>query len=88
MYVDEMFSGCTSLTSVEFRGDGVKKLGARMFNGCTSLASVTIPTSVISIEAYAFEGFAGTVNVNRTVDLANEWSIYWSKNSAANFVYL
>ena len=88
MYVDEMFSGCSALTSVEFRGDGLTKFGAKMFDGCTSLASVTIPASVTSMEAYAFEGFAGTVNVNRTVGVANEWSIYWNRNSAANFVYL
>lgn len=50
---DNVFSGCTSLTSVVIPS-GIKKIGSNTFKGCTSLTTVKIPVTVSSIEYYAF----------------------------------
>ena len=86
-YVDQMFEGCTKLTSVDIRSQGFNKLGAKMFNGCTALTSFTIPTWITTTADYVFSGYTGTVNVNRTRRGTNEWSVYWNADSTANFVY-
>ena len=51
--IKNLFSGCTSLTSVTIP-DSVTSIGIYAFSNCTSLTSVTIPDSVTSIGSYAF----------------------------------
>ena len=49
------FSGCSSLTSVNFgENSQLESIGSSAFSGCSSLISITIPGSVTSIGEYAF----------------------------------
>ena len=53
---DEVFWGCTSMTSVEIPNT-VTAIGDYAFCYCTNLTSVTIPDSVKTIGEYAFAGY-------------------------------
>jgi len=58
------FSGCTSLTSVNFAANSrITIIGSSAFNGCKSLTSVIIPNSVTSIGGSAFSGCASLASV-------------------------
>ncbi len=49
------FSGCSSLTSVNFgENSQLESIGDWAFEDCSSLTSITIPSSVTSIGEYAF----------------------------------
>ena len=50
---DNVFSGCTGLTSIKIP-NSVTLIGHDAFSGCCALTSVTIPNSVTSIGYYAF----------------------------------
>ena len=50
-----VFSGCTSLTSIEIPAS-VEMIENSAFNGCTSLTTIEIPASVEEIRGYAFKG--------------------------------
>ena len=50
------FQNCTSLTSVTFSNTVITTIPTYMFSGCTSLTSITFPTSLSTINAYAFSG--------------------------------
>lgn len=53
---DEVFWGCTSMTSVKIP-ETVTAIGDYAFCYCTKLTSVTIPDSVKTIGEYAFAGY-------------------------------
>ena len=50
----EMFSGCTSLKSVELQ-DGVTEIKSNAFQGCSEFSSIDL-TNIVSIGVQAFEG--------------------------------
>ncbi len=56
------FEQCSSLRSVEFRGD-IEKIGDYAFAGCTGLEQIVFPTTVTTIGASAFEG-SGLTSLN------------------------
>ncbi|MBR3553150.1 MAG: leucine-rich repeat protein [Clostridia bacterium] len=62
------FSGCETLTSIEFP-DCLKSIGG--FNDCTELTEVTIPENVETIQ-FAFNGCSGltkvTISAAKTID--------------------
>ena len=61
----DMFSGCTSLTSVTLPED-LQTIPARMFSGCKRLTAIKLPYSVTTIESGAFNE-CGVVSL----DMAN-----------------
>lgn len=63
-----MFYGCTALKSLADLPDGIKTIGDVAFKGCSSLSEITIPSTVISIGASAFDGTALT-----TIDIP--WNV-------------
>lgn len=50
---NNVFRGCTNLTTVDL-GGGITKLGGSAFDGCKALTSIVIPDSVTSIGGWAF----------------------------------
>ena len=50
-----VFSGCSSLTSIEIP-NGVTSIGAAAFENCLNLTSIEIPNGVTSIGGWAFYG--------------------------------
>lgn len=63
-----MFIGCSSLQSLADLPDGVKTIGEVAFKDCSSLSEITIPSTVVSIGASAFDGTALT-----TIDIP--WNV-------------
>ena len=57
-----MFSGCTSLTSIEIP-NSVATIGDFAFENCTSLTNIVIPNSVTSIGEYAFRGCTSLTSI-------------------------
>ncbi len=57
----EAFSGCSSLTNVEFQ-DGVNGLDAPAFGGCVGIRSITLPASATNATHFAFSGCANLTN--------------------------
>ena len=60
--VDDMFAGCTSLSSITIP-NSVKSIGNNAFRGCSGLTSVSIGNSVTSIGYNAFYGCTSLTNV-------------------------
>ena len=59
---NDAFSGCSSLTSVDFgENSNLTTIDNDAFNGCRNLTSITIPESVTTIGDYAFDG-CGSLN--------------------------
>ncbi|MGI5091604.1 leucine-rich repeat domain-containing protein [Treponema socranskii] len=59
------FSGCTSLTQVNFPAS-LTKIGSYVFSGCTGLTSLSLPASLETLNDYAFYGcteITGTVTL-------------------------
>ena len=52
---DSAFQNCTALTSLSFCETGSVDIGESAFSGCTGLTALTIPASVTSIGAKAFD---------------------------------
>ena len=52
---DNAFQNCKALTGLAFCETGSVAIGARAFSGCTGLTALTIPASVTSIGAKAFD---------------------------------
>lgn len=52
---DSAFQNCTALTSLSFCKTGNVSIGGSAFSGCTGLTALTIPASVTSIGAKAFD---------------------------------
>ena len=65
------FYNCSSLSDVEFKGDGLKTIEMGAFTGCTSLTSITVPDSVVSIDVNAFSNCNNLTSVSAT----GEWEI-------------
>ena len=59
---DNMFKGCTKLTTVELPSK-LTKLFSGFFSGCTSLKTITIPDSVTSIDSTAFTGCTSLASI-------------------------
>ena len=53
---DEAFLGNEELVIVEVQGMNLTHIGSRAFKGCVHLKRITLPGSVQSIAADAFEG--------------------------------
>ena len=60
--VDDMFAGCTSLSSITIP-NSVTSIGNNAFRGCSGLTSVSIGNSVTSIGYTAFYGCTSLTNV-------------------------
>ena len=60
---DDLFSGCTSLTSVSI-ADGVTSISSYMFYGCTNLKYISIPNSVTSIGGEAFRDCTSLTSIS------------------------
>ena len=56
-----IFSGCESLSDINIE-EGVQTLSSDMFKDCTSLASIKLPSTLLSIGTYCFEG-SGIVDI-------------------------
>lgn len=63
MIGQSVFSGCTSLASVDIP-NGVTTICIFAFSGCTSLASLAIPDTVTKIEIMAFENCSSLLSVS------------------------
>ena len=64
------FSGCTSLTTVNFAtGSQLQTIGDMAFFGCTSLTSITVPANVMEIDSGTFQDCTSLANI--TVDPSN-----------------
>lgn len=59
---EELFSYCTSLTTVSIP-NSVSSIGSSAFSGCSGLTSVTIPNSVKSIGSFAFDGCSSLTSI-------------------------
>ena len=90
---DEVFSGCTMLTSLTLP-ETLKKIGKRAFAQCSGLTSVTFPKSLSTLEEAAFIQCTGLVSVTlpHTLSDANDKAFYgcggltvMSSKSFANF---
>ena len=68
-------------------GEKVKHIPYRLCSGLTHLTSVTIPNSVTSIEAYAFEGCDGLTKTNYTGDIAGWCDIKFGSNDSNPMYY-
>lgn len=54
--INRTFNYCESLTTVQFNGNHLRKIGKGAFSSCKGLQSIEIPSSVIEIESGAFVG--------------------------------
>ena len=62
---ERAFSGCKSLTTVNFAANSqLAEIARYTFENCTSLASINVPASVATIAEYAFTGCKVLANVN------------------------
>ncbi len=59
---DNMFEGCTKLSSISFPHN-VTSIGEYAFEGCTGIDSLVLPNSITSIGDYAFYSCTGLVSV-------------------------
>ena len=50
----QAFENCTSLVSVEFKGEQISRLYYGVFRGCRKLESIVIPDSVTALADYVF----------------------------------
>ena len=50
------FSGCSSLTSLDWLPDGLITVGPGAFSGCSGLQTANLPDTVTDIGRYAFKG--------------------------------
>lgn len=50
------FKGCSKLSSVSIKGEGLETIGSKAFMECRSLTEITIPRSVTAIEPDVFSG--------------------------------
>ena len=62
------FSGCTSLTQVNFPAS-LTKIGEYAFSGCTGLIQVNFSTALIQIGASAFSGCTGLTSLSLPASL-------------------
>ena len=72
------FSGCTSLTQVNFPAS-LTKIGESAFSGCTGLTSLTLPASLETLDHYAFSGckeITGTVTLPANLKAIGEETFY------------
>ena len=64
-----LFSDCSSLSSVDFNDAQIEIVGEMAFSGCTSLSLISLPESVTEIEKYAFlESGLTSFNVGKNVN--------------------
>ena len=52
---NHMFSGCTSLSSVNFKNNYVSYVYPNVFNGCTALKNITLPSKIWYISEEMFK---------------------------------
>ena len=58
-----MFLNCSSLTSIELRGN-ITQISSGTFLNCASLESITLPNTVSSIKGEAFKGCSNLESIN------------------------
>ena len=63
-----MFSGCESLTSIEFLHNKITQIGSGAFSGCLGLTELTIPNKIHAIDLNAF---AGCINLETVIITKN-----------------
>ena len=59
----EMFAHCTSLTNISLPNDLLYIDNNNAFQGCTGLEKITIPSTIITIGHYAFDGCRSLTSV-------------------------
>ena len=67
---DNLFSGCSELTSVKIE-EGVTTIGSAAFYGCKKVKTVEIPNSVTTIGNLAFRDCVGMTTINLGDGLTN-----------------
>lgn len=74
------FMGCTNIASVTF-SNSIEEIKDSAFRGLTKVTSLALPTSLVSIGAYAFyETGAQTITLPSTLQLLGDYSFYHSSN--------
>lgn len=74
---NNMFKGCTSLTSIDLPNT-LKSIGSYSFSGCTSLTKIEIPNTVTSIDTYAFSECTKLqeVRLPQNLSILGDYSFY------------
>lgn len=72
-----VFSGCTSLTTVNFTGSQIRTIGSGAFQSCSKLQTVTLPETLTEIAPYLFaQAGIGSIVLPETVTEIGEYAFY------------